>query len=187
MNINEQIFQEFKRGNIEPLYMALYPSLHRYAERILEDRLAHEAEDCIQEAFYKVFLNRKTFNSTLHLRTFIFTCVHNEIVSIIRKNQTHAKYISRLHDNIEDKLFDDLVMQETLERLYMAIEKLPSYLREIFDLSFEQGLQNKEIADMLHLTPAAIKKRKAKLISTLREQFHDDTAGTMLILFLSLG
>lgn len=72
-------------------------------------------------------------------------------------------------------------MQETLDRLYQAIEQLPQHLREIFDLSFREGLQNAEVAARLRVSVEAVKKRKARLVSLLRERFRGDASMTFLL------
>ena len=72
------------------------------------------------------------------------------------------------------------MLQETLDRLYLAIDQLPDQLHRIFELSFEEGLSHKEIAAILQLSPHTVKKQKAKLIQLLREHFKDDA--TMLFL-----
>ncbi len=186
MYVSQQILQDFQQGKIESLYLELFPSLLRYAERVLGPDFAFEAEDCVQEAIFKVYQERREFRDPLHMRAFLFTCVHNEIVSIHRKHQTHAKYASRQQDQFEDTIFDNLVLQETLDRLYAAIDALPVNLRQIFDLSFEQGLQNIEIAQMLSLSPETIKKRKAKMINILRDKFKGDEQMLLLITLIAI-
>ena len=83
-------------------------------------------------------------------------------------------------ETIDNTLIDELVLQETLDRLYLAIDQLPDQLHRIFELSFEEGLSHKEIAAILQLSPHTVKKQKAKLIQLLREHFKDDA--TMLFL-----
>ncbi len=185
MNISEHTLEEFRKGNIEPLYLEIYPSLLRYAERVLGESHAHEAEDCVQEAIYKVYLSRREFNSPMHMRTFMYTCIHNEIISLHRKQEVRYKFQDLQREDMEESLFDNLVLQETLDQLYQAIDALPPHLHEIFEMSFEQGLQNIEIAKLLQVSPETIKKRKAKLVSVLRDQFRDEK-NKMLLLYIFL-
>lgn len=175
MDISEQVLQAFRQGNIEPFYRELFPSLLRYAERVLGEGHAHETEDCIQEAIYKVYCHRKQFDSPAHMRTFLYTCVHNEIISLHRKRQTLNRFL-KLHrqEEFEESLFEQLVVQETLDRLNCAIDTLPPHLRQILDMSFGQGLRNVEIARLLSLSAEAVKKRKAKMISLLRTRMKGD-------------
>ena len=184
MFVSQDILREFQQGNIAPLYQHLFPSLQRYAERVLGGDYAYMAEDCIQEAIYNVYQHRKEFHDPTHMRSFLFTCVHNEVISLLRKQSTYQKYRQQTREAIEDTLLDNLVLQETLDRLYAAIDQLPDTLRQVFDMSFEQGLQNKEIASLLQLSPETIKKRKAKLISLLRERFKENGEMQMLITLL---
>lgn len=54
--------------------------------------------------------------------------------------------------------------------LYAAIEELPEEYRQIFDLSFEQGLRNPEVAKLLDVAEITVKKRKARMIDLLRKR-----------------
>lgn len=53
-----------------------------------------------------------------------------------------------------------LIRQETLDRLFAAIDRLPPQYREIFELNFEQGLKNKEIARLLDVAEITFKKER---------------------------
>ena len=80
-----------------------------------------------------------------------------------------------------------MIEQETLSLLYEAIESLPEKYRKIFDLSFEQGLRNAEIARQLEIAEITVKKRKARLIDLLKERLKgklDDRSLELLLLLL---
>lgn len=47
MNINEQILQDFKAGQIDSLYTTEFSSLKAFAARYLTDNYAMMAEDCV--------------------------------------------------------------------------------------------------------------------------------------------
>ena len=185
MDIEERTLKDFQEGRIESLYMQFYPSLLSYARRVLGPEHEFLAEDCVQEAVYKVFQSRRQFDTPLQLRSFLFTCVHNEIITIYRKSDRHERFLTT-RKTIEDTLVDEMVMQETLDRLYKAIDELPPELHRIFELSSEQGLRHKEIAEILKLSPHTVKKQKAKLIRTLREHFKDDAPVLIMLAIIWL-
>ena len=175
---------------MESFYMEIFPSLMRYARRVLGERHSYLAEDCVQEAVYQLYRHCKSFDTPLQMKSFLFTCVHNEIITIFRKDDRYINYLSSKYQGsgnknewhaVEDDFISQYVLQETLDRLYAAIDSLPEALRQIFDLSFEQGMKNKEIAELLKLSPETIKKRKARLITTLREHFKDDIPVLLLL------
>ena len=169
MDISRQILEDFRKGRLETFYRELYPSLLRYAERTLGAEHAYQAEDCVQEAVYKVYLRRQQFHDADTMKSYLFMSLHNEIVSLFRKADSHTRYLERRQEPDDDTFFDNMVLQETLDRIYEAVDRLPERLRSIFDMSFEQGLKNVEIAQLLSLSPETIKKRKASVIKLLRE------------------
>lgn len=177
MQISEKILADFQQGRLESFYMEIYPSLYRYAARVLGASRGYLAEDCVQEAVYRLYKHSHEFDTPLKMKSFLFTCVRNEVVNIFRKNERHNSFVSHeryIQDKLSDTLMDEFVLQETLDRLYAAIDRLPKELRELFDMSFEQGMKNKDIAQLLRLSPETIKKRKARLISLLRQHFSGD-------------
>ena len=180
---------DFRNGDLGSLYTEIYPSLLRYAVRVLGENHAFMAEDCVQESIFKLYQSRKEFDSPLQMKSFLFTCVHNEIVNLFRKDTRHTNYLNHKKqimggngepEWVEDDFISQYVLQETLDRLYAFIDALPEPLHQFFELSFEKGMKNKEIAELLKLSPETIKKRKAKLVSTLRDHFKDD----LLVLFI---
>ena len=184
MNVDEKTLHDFRRGRIDRLYMQLYPSLLCYAERTLGAQDAFLAEDCVQNAIYKVYLKRKTFDDAMAMRSYLFACVHNEIVNIQRKNILNDKFVKE-QPLTEETIFDELVLQETLNKIYKVIDSLSTEQRELFRMSFVDGLKNIEIAQQLNLSPETIKKRKAKIVNHLRQYFKDDITAQIVILFLA--
>ena len=71
--------------------------------------------------------------------------------------------------------------------LWNAIGQLPKKFQELFELSFEQGMKNAEIANLLNISESAVKKRKAQFITLLRQHFSQKTNDEIrLILIVSL-
>lgn len=183
MNISEQTYTDFKAGRIDSLYAEGFSSLKAFATRYLADRQGLMAEDCVQDAIIKAYQTRHTFTSPLQMKAFLFTCVRNACVSVLRKEGHQADYLARQPQDYEQELTAAIIEQETLDRLHSAIRQLPDAYRQLFDLSFEQGLRHAEVARLLGITIDGVQKRRAKMISLLREKFRDDKE---MLLFLAL-
>ncbi len=56
----------------------------------------------------------------------------------------------------------------------------------LFDLSFEQGLKNAEVAKILSVSESAVKKQKAFLIQRLRDELKKTTDKDFMRLLLFL-
>ena len=154
----------------------------RYALRFLGSELAYLGEDCVADAIFKACQSREQFTSPLELKAFLFTCVHNEVVSPFWKNERHRRYVDLQRDTKVD-FIDNIVMQETLDRLQSDIDQLPPRLREIFT---EMGMRRGEIAEHLQVSEATVKRDRQKIISILREEFKDDIL-TKLVIALALN
>lgn len=171
MLLTQDILDDFKAGRLDAFYRDAYPPLLTYAVRILSDGYAFLAEDCVQDCIFRSYQERDHITDPQSWRSFLYTAVHNTAVSMLRRQKAHDNYLGHASPDID---MPSLVEQETLDILYSAIERLPDSLRAVFDLSFEQGLSNQEIADRIGLSLSGVKKRKAKMLSTLRHSLPRD-------------
>lgn len=183
MRIDEHMIEHFKQGDIESFYLETYPSLLRYATRVLGDTHAHLAEDCVQDAIYKVYQKRERFDKPDDMKAYLFSSVHNEIVDIFRKADRQEQYASS-QEWVEGSPIDSYLLQETLDLLYQAIRQLPEDLIEIYELTYEQRLKGHEIAKLLKISTTTVARQKARLIDALRQQFKKNDLMQLLITIL---
>ena len=106
--------------------------------------------------------------------------VKNEIISLYRKGKAQERYSSQLEN--EAFFANTVIDQETQLLLFNAIHSLPDRERQIFELSFIEGLKNIEIAEQLGVSDSTVKKAKAKALEILREKLDP-----RLFLFFFLG
>lgn len=181
------IFSEFQAGNITPFYERMYPELLLYTSRLLGDEYAFLTEDCVQDAIFQAYKRHTEFRSSLQWKVFVYTCIRNGVFSRLRKSRAQRNYLAQMEDRNDEDLSVSIIEQETLSLLYEAVESLPEKYRKIFDLSFEQGLRNAEIARQLEIAEITVKKQKARLIDLLKERLRgklDDRSLELLLLLL---
>ena len=177
------IYRSFMRGRMHPLYEVMYSGLLRYAAQMLGDELSYLAEDCVQDAVMSTYVNRARLVDADHWRRYMLLCIHNRALKVVRLRQVHHNYMGNTDDVAEQDVSHAMIRQETLDSLYAAIDSLPGIYREVFDLSFEQGLKNTEIARLLSVSEVTVIKRKARLIERLRRMLGKDI-DCYLIFFL---
>lgn len=185
MHIAEDIYTDFIQGRLDSLYHKSYPSMKAFAARCLTDDYALMAEDCVQDSIIKAYNSRHMFRSTSQLKSFLYTCIHNKCVDVLRKAQSQLNYLYR-QNLLNEELSADIVEQETLDLLYEAIEEMPEKYRQIFELSYERALSNSEVANLLGITINGVSKRKARMVSMLREKFRDNENMQRIITMLLL-
>ena len=153
-----QVLQAFKKGQLELFYRRIYPGLLLYAVKNAGDRHDFLAEDCVQNAIFNAWKRRDSFDSIYTLKSFLYTSVNEAFFA------------------------NTVIYQETQLLLFNAIHSLPDRERQIFELSFIEGLKNIEIAEQLGVSDSTVKKAKAKALEILREKLDP-----RLFLFFFLG
>lgn len=183
MEVLDKVYNDFKHGEISTLYAELYVSMKAFAARYLTDAYSLMAEDCVQDAIVNAYNTRDTFNSPFQFKAYLYTCIRNNCIALLRKANSYQNWLEQ-QENQEEELTAIIIEQETLDLLHKAIAELPEKYRQIFDLSYEQGLKNAEVAQMLGVTIEAIDKRKAKMLMLLRKKFKHNPAMQILITVL---
>ena len=172
MNWDNELWSDFREGKLERLYKEAYPGLVTYAAKYLGQESDFLAEDCVQDAIFTAWQRRERFVSAETLKSFLYTSIKNTIVSIARKNKAKENYAAQLEE--EAYFRNSVIEQEAKARIYKAIDELPEREREVFELSFEEGLKNVEIAERLHLSDSSIKKYKASALEMLQKKLSPD-------------
>ena len=186
MQLTPTIVADFQAGRLDTFYAEAYAPLLTYAARLLGERYALLAEDCVQDAIFASYQRRQEIASPGQWKTYLFRLVHNGAVSILRKHQAQQNYLAE-QSGVEADFSRTLIQQETLDALFAAIDQLPERYRRIFDLSFEQGLHNTEIAELLSISTRAVVKQKARLVELVRTHLRSSEGPTFplpLLLFL---
>lgn len=180
------LYADFKNGKLLQVYSDLYPALISYAVRFLGSDYAFLAEDCAQESIFNAYLSKNRIPDETSLKSFIYTAVRNRAISFLRKGQSQRNYTRQLEFSEHD-IVASLIEQETMRRLFVAIDSLPESYRIVFEMSFEDGLRNKEIASRLGISESAVKKRKARLIAHLRQSVSENGDTSQLVILLLIA
>lgn len=184
--LTERAYRRFVDGDIGFFYSYIYPDMILYASSCLPGQMSIMSEDCVQNAVEKAYGRRHDFISAAQWKAFLITCIRNKAISYLRNSTAAERYqefvgtIGELHEDI----LIDYIRQETLQRLYAAIDTLPQEMRDLLEMSFEEGLKNSEIAQRLGVAEITVKKRKARLIAMLRSAFPDGISTAVLIFIL---
>lgn len=138
-----------------------YRTMIFFAERLLKDKML--TEDVVAESFIKVWEAPHNRN----LKSYLFTCVHNSCSNHNKHRNrvgVHKDVFGMGSENnrcIPDQLLDladpELLMMqsEIINRIVREIESLPVGQQKIARL-LKIGFTNREIADLLHLSPHTV-------------------------------
>lgn len=165
---HEQTYQTFIDGEITDFYDLVYPSLVVFARRLLTEPLVYLAEDCVQDAVFQLYEHRSEMSSVAKAKAFLYTCIHNAVISYIRKDSSRSRYVVQKADDFEHDFSLELIRQETLDQLLAAVSALPEDMQQLCHSIFVKGMKNAEIARELHISESGVKKKKKRLLDMLR-------------------
>ena len=146
-------------------------------ERLQDD---HLAEDAVQETFLALthHIDKVGCVESAATRNFLATIVKNKATDLWRKRQgimeeKEASQKQEAEVSGEDVL-DQYLVKESYERILQAIRKLDEIYRVVFEFKYLHELSDKEIADLLGVTPKVVNVRifraRKKLQNLLREE-----------------
>lgn len=130
------------------------------------------AEDIFHDTFVAVWQTRQFIDPEKPFRTYIYTIMRNRLLNIIRNidMEDRAKaYISASAINTTNET-DALVSADELRNIIQqAKNRLTPRQRTIFEMSREQNLTNKEIAEHLQISLATVNDHISNALKTIRQ------------------
>ena len=148
--------------------------LIRFAVKILGDK--HKADDVVQEAFIKAFVNLRGFNTKKKFSSWIYRIVHNEAINLIRKYKKETSLDKNLwlKETVKDKtdIENNFTKEETAKMLNSCLNSLPAKYRSPLVLFFFEEKSYEEISDVLRIPTSTVGTRISrgkKMIRTVCE------------------
>ena len=71
-NRYQEAYEQFLQGDIDLFYKEVYPSLLVFSRRLLPATLVYLAEDCVQDAIFKLYNQRREISSPERAKSFLF-------------------------------------------------------------------------------------------------------------------
>jgi len=135
------------------------PALYRYGVRMLDGE-HHAAEDAVQEALIKAWLNLSGFRGDSSVKTWLFRLMANQCLDARRRRRPHWIEDARLDEvptkdtNAADAL---ALARELREALDVALAELSWRQRATWMLREVEGLEYAEIAVVLDTSVAVVR------------------------------
>lgn len=145
--------------NLERIYDQYSEMLFRLSYSMLQSR--EDAEDVLQDVFVKILSRPFDFNSAEHERAWLVRVTLNRCHDILRKKKI------RRYTPLEDIV--SLPAEEKDMSILREVQALPSDKREVVLLRYFEDFSVQQIAEILHITPSAVKMRLARARELLKE------------------
>lgn len=161
------------RNAFDVIFLHYYPRVKLYLFSFLKDE--EIAKDLSQEIFIKIWINRGTISNVNNMSAYLFRMAKNAIYNHFQHNLIKQKFLSTLQevpvyeDFLEEYMFSDN-LQEIID---VTITKMPKRRKQIFIMSRQEGMSNKEIAEKLNISKRTIENQLTLALAQLRKRLVD--------------
>lgn len=164
------------------LFARFSPPLLRFTLSIVHRK--EEAEEIVSDVFIRIWEKRKTLDQVQNLRMYLYVSARNYAVNKLRsKNHRLSLQVEELSVDLpcfSEDPHEQAVMAEIQAKLQGAVNNLPGRCKMIFKLVKEDGLQQKEVAELLHLSPKTVENQLAIALRKLAETIRSVTGRKFL-------
>lgn len=155
------------------IFMEFYKPLCLFGRKMLS--CEEDAEDVVHNVFLAIWEKKMSFADKIHLKAYLFQAVYNQSLTCIRRR----RFTTRLQEDEEKKEADDSnylrmrIDTEVFLEIMQAIERLPEHRREVFKLSYIEGLKISEVAERLHIAEETVRSQRMKARKQLQDSLKD--------------
>jgi RNA polymerase sigma-70 factor (ECF subfamily) len=145
------------------------------------------ASNIVQEAFLKLWEQRKNIKVGTVLNAYLYKSVRNICLNYLRHLKVvdkHAGQMNELslnYDALKDKSAERLLEAEIMERLQSAIEKMTPQCRNVFVLSRFENKTYKEIAAELGIAEKTVENQMGKALKVARMELKEFLPITVML------
>ncbi len=143
----------------------------------------HIVEDIVIECFVEIWEKRESIVIRSSLHNYLLTAVKNSSISFLRKNKVQFSELEGLTLDYDDSKnpLDELPI---LNRLYLAINKLPEKRRQILKMAAYEGKSYPEIAEELGISINTVKTQMSRSYKFLKDELNVSDRSIFFLLSL---
>jgi RNA polymerase sigma-70 factor (family 1) len=151
------------------LYRFYKVKLEKFALSICHSK--EDAEEIVEDVFVRLWTKSKTIDQIQNLKLYLYIATRNFSLNYCRTKQRNAHLqLDDLKIDVEDILQDPyqkMVSSEGIKAINEAVQALPPKCKIIFKLVKEDGLKQKEVAEILHISVKTVENQLAIAVRKL--------------------
>ena len=166
----------------EDAFCELYAAYKGRLMRFLKSR--EHAEDVFQDAFTVIWQSRRFINPDASFSSYLYTIVRNRVLNQLRDLDNQNKLKEHVLAQAVDYT-DEILANDLRQLILRALQQLTPRQREIFEMSREQQMSHKEIAETLGISVNTVQESISLSLKSLRGYLQKNSvAAADLVLLL---
>ncbi len=157
----------------EALFLHYFPRIKGFISGILQN--GEEAEDISQDIFVSMWQNRDRLTGIDNLNAYLFRIAKNTVFRHIERSLLFKDYQeqqterSLLFPTNNDSIEEEIYAKELEYLISIAVEKMPSQRKRIYQMSRMEGLSNEEIAERLAISKRTVENHLTLALADIRK------------------
>ena len=146
-----------------------------------------EAEDIVQEVFYKIWNRKQELAAISHAKSYLYTSVRNAWLDALKKKRlTKVSETELSHAAQQSEWEPAFVLEEVLQMVINEMESLPDKYKQVLQMLYFDGLSYREVSEKLNIPEATLRKQKERAIELLRTELLKKHMASKVVIALSL-
>ncbi len=166
--------KEGDQASFKALYSKYAPKLFAFSRKYLSSQ--EDAEEIVQEVFLRIWEKKENIDENLSFSSYVIQAAKHRIFNGFRKKVNQQAYLDFLiYSDSSSSNFTELTVDyhEIKQKAEKAIESMPPKRQEIFRLSRETGLKNREIAEKLDISIKTVENQMGQALKFLRDELSE--------------
>jgi RNA polymerase sigma-70 factor (family 1) len=169
-----ELLRNASMQSFETLYYRYSGKLYNFIMKVSKGD-SYISEEMVQRAFIKVWENKEHINPEKSFISYLCTIAKNMLLNEYEHQtvqyiyQEYVKIKTEDVDNSTVNEIDKKLLEEYIDKL---ADKLPPKRRAIFILSRKEGLSNKKISELLHISESTIETQLSKALAFMKNELQ---------------
>jgi len=170
----DQLFYRVTLGDytaFERIFKMNYSSLCAYSNRLVMS--PQLAEEIVDDVFFSLWNNRNKIQISTSFQAYLITCVRNRSLDCLRHLKREKRRSLLEHAETlpckQSIAYESMILEELNHRIHAAVRILPTQCRIIFQMSREENLKYKDIAERLNISVKTVDTQIGRALKHLRK------------------
>lgn len=173
--------RENKSIVFDSIFRRTYSRLYFYALSLLSDE--SDADDVVEEVFAGLWRRMDEIDLEDNIEGFLYRAVYTRSVNVLKRRNVDAGRLAAIEDinnmrmeynsGMNDDPLHRMENAELRRKIEDTINMLPEKCRQVFRMSYLNGMHNNDIAEELQLSVRTVEAHMYRALRFLRERLGE--------------